>query len=142
MVDKLEISIEIIAHATESLDKILDAFVEFFDLEETEFSKQEVSGHFDNPIFLVLAKISKKEARKFIENFRSKIPRDSMDILIEGLSERIEGSTLHLRIGKQDLIRGKISFEDKDAIKLKIFTPSYNKKDIVKNYVLLLKNAE
>ena len=142
MVDKLEISIEIIAHATENLDTILDAFVEFFNLEGIEFSKQEVSGHFDNPIFLVSAKISKKEARKFIEKFRSKIPRDSMDDLIDGLNDRIEGSTLHLRIGKQDLIQGKISFEDKDAIKIKIFTPSYNKKDIVKNYVLLLKDSE
>ena len=140
MVDRLEISVEIIAHATENLDKILDSFVEFFDLEGIEFSTQEVSGHFDNPIFLVSAKISKKEAKQFIKIFRSKISRDSMDRLIEGISDRIEGSTLHLRIGKQDLIRGTISFEDKDAIKLKLFIPSYNKKDIVKNYVLLLKN--
>jgi RNA binding exosome subunit len=44
-----------------------------------------------------------------------------------------------LRLGKQDMILGSLSLQEKDAIKLKIFTPIYKKKDTLKNYVDLLK---
>ena len=141
MANQTLVTIEIIAHATEDVDKILESFAELFGIDSEEFSRQELTGHFENPIMLLSAKILKKQARSFIEKLVSKIPPEQMDELIESIESRIQESTLHLRLGKQNLVKLAPTLQEKDAIKLKIFTPSYNKKDIVKNYVELLKGT-
>ncbi len=138
MVDKLEITVEIIAHATEDVEKILDSFFELFNIPKEEFESQTLTGHFDNPITLLRTKIKKKNAKSFLEKLVSKIPKDEFEVLINDIENRVQNSTLHLRFGKQDMIKGKMMLEEKDAVKFKIVSPSYNKKDTVKNYVTLL----
>ena len=138
MTDKLVVTIEIIAHATEDVEKILESFFEIFNVPVEQFSRQNLTGHFDNPITLLRAKIKKKDAKSVLEKLVSKIPEEQFDQLIADIENRLQDSTLHLRVGKQELIGGKIIIQEKDAIKFKIFTPTYNKKDIVKNYVILL----
>lgn len=138
MVDKLEVTVEIIAHATEDVEKILDSFFEIFKIPKEEFESQTLTGHFDNPITLLRTKIKKKNAKSFLEKLVSKIPKDEFEVLINDIENRVQNSTLHLRFGKQDMIKGKMMLEEKDAVKFKIVSPSYNKKDTVKNYVTLL----
>lgn len=138
MAEKLEISIEIIAHATEDIGKILEPFSEHFEIPEKEFSKDNLTGHFDNPITILRTKIKKKDAWTFLEKLVSKIPDNDFSQIIENIENHLQDSTLHLRFGKQDLINGKMAIQEKDAVKLKIFKPVYIKNDIVKNYVSLL----
>jgi hypothetical protein len=137
MADKLEISIEIIVHATEDTEKILDSFFKLLGIVPKEFSRENLTGHFDNPITLLSANIKKKAAKNFVEKLVSSIPDRDFKELIDDIENRLKDSTLHLRFGKQDMIRGKMVPQEKDAIKLKIFTPAYNRKDVVKNYVTL-----
>ena len=142
MAEKLEITIEVIVHATEDVEKILKAFLEQFNISEDEFSRQNLTGHFENPITLLRAKIKKNDARNFLQRLLSKIPKDQISEIIEGIENHIQDSTLYLRFGKQDLIKGKMIVQEKDAVKFKIFTPIYKKNDIVKNYVKLLTKSE
>ncbi len=142
MAEKLEITIEIIVHATEDVEKILKAFFEQFNISEDEFSRQNLTGHFENPITLLRAKIKKNDARNFLQRLLSKIPKDQISEIIEDIENHIQDSTLYLRFGKQDLIKGKMIVKEKDAVKFKIFTPIYKKNDIVKNYVKLLTKSE
>ena len=139
MADKLEITIEIIIHATEDIKKILDSFEEFFEIKAEDFSKSNLTGHFENPITMLNAKITKKKAEKFLQVLTSNLPKYQLDEIKDDLENRIQNSKLYLRLGKQDLLRGSLNLQEKDAIKLKIFTPIYNKKDTIKNYVELLK---
>ena len=142
MSEKLEITIEVIVHATEDVEKILKAFFEQFNISEDEFSRQNLTGHFENPITLLRAKIKKNDARNFLQRLLSKIPEDQISEIIEDIENHIQDSTLYLRFGKQDLIKGKMIVKEKDAVKFKIFTPIYKKNDIVKNYVKLLTKSE
>jgi len=142
MAEKLEITIEIIVHATEDVEKILKAFFEQFNISEDEFSRQNLTGHFENPITLLRAKIKKNDARNFLQRLLSKIPKDQISEIIEDIENHIQDSTLYLRFGKQDLIKGKMIVQEKDAVKFKIFTPIYKKNDIVENYVKLLTKSE
>ncbi len=142
MPEKLEITIEIIVHATEDIEKILKAFFEQFNISGDEFSRQNLTGHFENPITLLRAKIKKNNARNFLQSLISKIPDDQISEIIEDIENHIQDSTLFLRFGKQDLIKGKMIVQEKDAVKFKIFTPIYKKEDIVKNYVKLLTKTE
>ena len=138
MADKLEVTIEVIIHATENVDKILESFFEQFEIEADSFSKENLTGHYENPITLLRAKFKKKEAKKIIEKMVTLIPENDFSQIIDSLENRLKNSTLHLRFGKQDLIRGNIIPQEKDAIKFKIFTPSYQKDKTVENYVKLL----
>ena len=138
MAETLEITIEIIVHATEDVEKILKAFYEQFNISEDEFSKQNLTGHFENPIILLNAKITKTKAKNFIKKLVMKIPKGQLDELIGDLENRIQNSSLHVRLGKQDLIQGMVSLQEKDVIKLKIFMPIYQKKNTLKNYANLL----
>jgi len=142
MAEKLEITIEVIVHATEDVEKILKAFFEQFNISKDEFSKQNLTGHFENPITLLRAKIKKSDARNCLEMLLSKIPDDQISEIIKDIENHIQDSTLYLRFGKQDLIKGKMIVQEKDAVKFKIFTPIYKKNEIVKNYVKLLTETE
>jgi len=142
MAEKLEITIEVIVHATEDVEKILKAFFEQFNISEDDFSRQNLTGHFENPITLLRAKIKKNDARNFLKMLLSKIHKDQISEIIEDIENHIQDSTMYLRFGKQDLIKGKMIVQEKDAVKFKIFTPIYKKNDIVKNYVKLLTKTE
>jgi RNA binding exosome subunit len=142
MADKLEVTIEIIAHATEDIEKILESFFKLLGINADEFSRQNLTGHFDNPIALLRASVKKKAARNFVEKLVSSISDRHFKELIEDIENRLEDSTLHLRFGKQDMIRGKMIPQETDAIKLKIVIPAYNKKDAVKNYVELFTSVK
>ena len=139
MSNKLEVSIEIIVHATEDINKILESFEEMFEIKENEFSKTNLTGHFENPITMLNVKITKKKAENFISKLVSNLSTVEIDEIINDLEKRIQNSTLYLRLGKQELIEGSMTLKDKDSIKVKIFTPIYNKKDTLKNYTELLK---
>ena len=138
MPNKLEITVEIIVHATEDIKTILDAFEKLFEVKEEGFSKKNLAGHFENPITILNAKITKTKAENFIKKLVMKIPKGQLDELIGDLENRIQNSALHVRLGKQDLIQGMVSLQEKDVIKLKIFMPIYQKKNTLKNYANLL----
>ncbi len=142
MPEKLEITIEVIVHATEDVEKILKAFFEQFNISEDGFSRQNLTGHFENPITLLRTKIKKNDAKNCLEMLLSKIPEDQISEIIKDIENHIQDSTLYLRFGKQDLIKGKMIVQEKDAVKFKIFTPIYKKNEIVKNYVKLLTKTE
>ena len=139
MVEKLEITIEVILHATEDIKKIFDAFSEFFEINEKVFAVEELTGHFNNPITIIRAKITKKQSKKFFEKLISEIPKEQINDLIDNLENRIQNSNLHLRIGKQEFVNRQITMQEEDPVKLKIFTPIYKKKEIIETYSNLLR---
>ena len=52
--------------------------------------------------------------------------------LVKEIEERTEDSRFHMRIDKQELIKGNIVVSEKETVKVKIHTPIYNKKDTIK----------
>ena len=66
MVDKLEVTIDVIIHATEDISKFLKSFEEIFELKEGDFTVNQTTGHFENPITILSAKIEKNQAQKFV----------------------------------------------------------------------------
>ena len=129
---KLEITIDLIVHATEDLEKFFESFNEMFELKEEEFSISNVVGHFENPIMILRAKVTKKPASGFLQKFLNILSQNQKKEIRQEIEERTENSTLHIRLDKQEFIQGRISFIEKEAIRLKIHTPIYNKKNTIK----------
>lgn len=134
----MEVTIEIIIHATEDIKKIFEPFESIFGIKQESFSMQHLTGHFENPILLVKAVIKKNHATKFVHTLVSKIPENEIKEIVEDIENRIQDSSLYLRLEKQELIKGNIMLQEKNSIKVKIYTPIYRKKDTVKIYSKLL----
>lgn len=138
MQSRLEVDIQVIVHATEDKEKIFDAFEEVFGVEPEEFSVQNLTGHFDNPITLLGCKLKKKKASEFVKSLTLGITKLELDQILDDLENRLDKSALHLRISKQQLVRRKIKLDEQDPVKIRIYTPIYTQKDIVRTYSEIL----
>jgi RNA binding exosome subunit len=134
MIDKLEITIDVIIHATENISKILQSFNEILEVNEEYFTTKETTGYYENPIIMLNAKLVKKQAKAFMKKFLKLLSINQINQLVEEIEERTADSKFHLRLDKQELVRGTLMLSEKDTVKIKIHTPIYNKKDSVKKF--------
>ena len=132
------IKIDFILHATEDLKKIAEPLDDLFGIEDEEISKREVPGHFGNPILMLHMDLKKKRADQFIKKLVSIIPRDMLVDLLANIEERIFESSLYIRFSKQDFVKKILTLEEKDSIRIVIYTPTYVKKEISETYRKLL----
>ncbi|MBC8501948.1 MAG: exosome protein [Nitrosopumilus sp.] len=132
MIHKIEITIDVIIHATEDVSKILQSFDEVLEIKEEQFTSIETTGYFENPIIILSAKLVKKQGQNFIKKMLELLPINQINELVEEIEERTIDSRFHLRLDKQELVKGKLIISEKDTVKIKIHTPIYNKKDTVK----------
>jgi RNA binding exosome subunit len=141
MVDKIEITIDVIVHATEDISKIFQSFEEILDVKEEDFTIEETMGHYENPIIVLNTKIIKKQAQNFMNKLLELLSAEQVNDLIEEIDERTVDSKFHMRFDKQELIKGNLVIKEKDTIKLKIHTPIYNKKNTVKIFTEIFQIA-
>jgi len=141
MVHKIEITIDVIVHATEDMSKILQSFEDVLGITEKEFIIEKTEGHYENPIMLLNAKIVKKQAQNFMSKLLELLSAEQVNELIDEIEERTVNSRFHMRLDKQELIKGNLTVREKDTVKLKIHTPIYNKKDTVKTFTEILQIA-
>ena len=141
MVHKIEITIDVIVHATEDLGKIFQAFEDVLDMKHEDFTIKETEGHYENPIILLNAKIVKKQAQNLMNKLLELLPDKEITELIDEIEERTVDSRFHMRLDKQELIKGSLQVKEKDTIKIKIHTPIYNKKETVKTFTEIFQIA-
>jgi len=134
MIDKLEITIDVIVHATEDISKIFQSFYDILEIEEESFAITETTGYYENPIIMLNAKLVKKQAKSFMEKFLKLLSKNQINQLIEEIEERIADSKFHLRLDKQELVKGVVVLSEKDTIKIRIHTPIYNKKESIRKF--------
>ena len=140
MVTKINLKIEIIVHATEDYQKMSDSLCDIFEIKSSEITKKEFSGHFGNPILMLHIQMKNKRAEGLIKKLISTISRDDVKDLLAGMDERISDSTLYLRFSKQNFVKKTLTFQEKDPVRIMIFTPVYIKKNVVKTYKKLLES--
>ena len=138
MSNKIQVLIGAIVQSTENVSKLLNAFEENFNITKQEFSRNDIKGHFDNPIVLLNTSIGKKRAENFIHTLISRIPEEQIKRIIDEIPDRTINSSFHMRIDRDELLRGKISTNEKSTIKLKIQIPIYNKKETVSEFSKIL----
>ena len=141
MIARIEITVDVIVHATEDISKLFQSFEKVLKLKEEDFAMEESVGHYENPIVMLSAKIVKKQAQDLIHKIFESSPTEQTDSLIEEIEERTIDSRFHMRLDKQELINGKIIVREKGTIQLKIFTPIYNKKNTVKIFTEIFQIA-
>ena len=134
MINKIEVTIDVIVHSTEDISKIFESFDEVLEVKEEDFMNLETTGYFENPIILLNAKLVKKQAQNFMKKILKVLSINQIKELIEEIEERTTDSKFHLRLDKQELVKGVLVLNEKGTIKIKIHTPIYNKKDTIKKF--------
>ncbi len=138
MAKNITIKIDLILHATEDFQKIAESLNDLFGIEDDEIEKQEVPGHFENPILMLHMDLKKKRADQFIKKLVSLIPKDMITELLTNIEERIFESSMYIRFSKQDFVRKNLTFEENDPIRITIYTPTYVKREMPETYRKLL----
>ncbi|MDH5415721.1 MAG: exosome protein [Nitrosopumilus sp.] len=141
MIDKIEVTIDVIVHATENISRIFQSFEDLLGLKKEDFTVNETTGYFENPITMLNIKIVKKQAENFMKNLLELLSKQQIRELIDEIEERTVDSRFHMRLDKQELINGNLIIREKDTIKIKIHTPIYNKKDTVKIFTEIFQIA-
>ena len=137
---QLEVKINLILHATEDENKILEKLEGVFQIERENFQIEQIPGHFNNPILLISSKLKKKIAEKFVKILFSKIKKDDFQEIYQNVDEYVTSSGLSLRLSKQKMISEILTVSKEDAIKINISTPVYVKDETKKIYQQLLKS--
>ncbi len=96
--------IEVLVHATEDLDRVVEALRSFFG--DLPYIIQALEGHYGNPIYLITA---------FLEDCRP---------LLKKLCPYVQppqGREWHIRLDKQKLAKGEVSpSSSDDVVKIRI----------------------
>ena len=136
---QLEVKINLILHATENEKKVFEELENNFQIEQSEFQVEEVSGHFNNPILLISSQLKRKPAHNFVSLFFSKMKKDEFQEIFNDVENFVTSSGLSLRISKQKLVSGILTISKEDTIKINISTPVYVKNEKKKIYQELMK---
>ena len=136
---QLEVKINLILHATEDENKILEELEKSFGVEQKKFQIEQIPGHFNNPILLISSKLKSKPAHDFVSSFFSKMKKDEFQEIYEDVEDLVTSSGLSLRISKQKLVSGILTISKEDTIKINISTPVYVKNETKKIYLELMR---
>ena len=136
---QLDIKINLILHATEDEEKILEGLENIFQIEQKDFQIEQVPGHFNNPILLISSKLKKRNAEKFLKQLSANLNKDDFDDVYENVEEYVTSAGLSLRLSKQEMVSGILRISREDAIKINISTPVYVKNETKRIYQELLK---
>tara|TARA_B110000438_G_C15283895_1_gene423869 strand:+ start:63 stop:494 length:432 start_codon:yes stop_codon:yes gene_type:complete len=132
MINKIEVSIDVIVHATEDISKIFRSFDQVLEVKEEDFTSVETTGYFENPIIMLNAKLVKKQAQNIMKKMLELLSNNQINELIDEIEKRTTDSKFHLRLDKQELLKSTVKMSEKGTVKIKIYTPIYNKKDTTK----------
>ena len=86
-------------------------------------------------------KLTKKNSLNFLKTLISKLPKDHQDSLVDDIENRVDDTSLHIRLAKQEFVNGRLKIDEKNAIKIKVYIPVYVKKEIIKAYTDMLKTV-
>ena len=124
------------AHATEDLDKVMEAVQNVLPsdhIEDVTFKRSNLEGHYGNPITFFDARIKDKETvRALVENISANLSSWDKEALDRTMNRCVEKGSLFIRLDKQAALKGKIKFATSDPIRIRIRFKKNKTEDVTK----------
>ncbi len=118
------VDIRFCAHATEDVDKVVEAVHNILPsdkLEDITFNRSCVEGHYGNPITFFETRIKDKETvRALVENLSVTLSSLDKEELGRTINRCVEKGSIYIRLDKQATLQGKIKFVTSDPIRIRI----------------------
>ena len=130
------IDLRFFAHATEDLDKVVEAVQRVLPakyLENVAFRRRNLRGHYGNPIILFEARLKGKEMiQAFMENLAANLNTIDKENLLRDITKRTEKGNLYLRLDKQAAFLEKLKLCTADPIHIRIRFRKKKTEDIIR----------
>ena len=118
------VDIRFCAHATEDVDKVVEAVHNILPsdkLEDITFNRSCVEGHYGNPITFFETRIKDKETvRALVENLSVNLSSLDKEELGRTINRCVDKGSIYIRLDKQAALQGKIKFVTSDPICIRI----------------------
>jgi RNA binding exosome subunit len=129
------VDVRFCAHATEDLDKVIEAVQNVLPsdhIEDITFKRSNVEGHYGNPITLFDTRIkNKKTVRALVKNISANLSSLDKEELDRTINRCVEKGSLFIRLDKQAALRGKIKFATSDPIRIRIRFRKNKTEDVI-----------
>ena len=124
------------AHATEDLERVFEAVQRVLPAHYTEnivFKRNDLRGHYGNPISLFKTRIKKKEIiRAIVENLSLNLHESDKETLLREIDLHTGDGSLYLRLDKQTALQGGLRLCAADPIRVRIRFGKKKKEDIIR----------
>mgnify|MGYP001137406994 CR=1 FL=1 len=118
------IDIRFFAHATEDLNKVVEAAQHILPsnyIDDIIFKRDVLRGHYGNPITLLETKIKEKEVIKaIVEKLSRGLSELDKETLLKEITLHVEKGSLYVRLDKQAALEGEFKLCTADPIRLRI----------------------
>ena len=118
------VDVRFCAHATEDLDKIMEAVQNILPndhIEEITFNRSSLDGHYGNPIIFFETRIkNKKIVKALVEQLVANLSILDKDELDRTINRCVEKGNLYIRLDKQAAFKGKTKLVSSDPIRIRI----------------------
>jgi RNA binding exosome subunit len=133
-------SINIVAHATEDVPKILQKMNDVFSISKEKIRVSSAEGHWGNEISLITADCDHKESYVLLERIIVNLKISEKKYLMHSISNSFdEKENFYIRLNKQSMCKGVISLSEHDSIRIR-FKPikEFNQNNKLKDHVISL----
>jgi len=130
------IDLRFFAHATEDLDKVVEAVQRILPakyLENITFKRRNSRGHYGNPIVVFEARLKGKEIiQAVMEKLAANLNTLDKENLLRDIAKRTEKGSLYLRLDKQAAFLEKMKLCTADPIHIRIRFRKKKTEDIIR----------
>ena len=129
------IDIRVFAHATEDLEKVMDAVhnilpTEFVD--SVTFKKANLSGHHGNPLVLLKTRIKEKRiALAIFGKLSSGLSIFEKDRLSSEIMQHLEKGNLYMRLDKQAAYHNEFKLNQIDPIHFRVHFKKHSPEEVI-----------
>jgi RNA binding exosome subunit len=118
------IDVRFFAHATENSDKVFEAVHHLFPpdyVDDIVFKKNNLKGHYGNPITLFETRIKKKEIIEgIVKVLSSGLSKLDKEMLLREIDLHVKKGSLYIRLEKQAAFQGEFKLCSADPIRVHI----------------------
>ena len=129
------VDVRFCAHATEDLDKVMEAIHNILpsdNIEDILFKRSGLDGHYGNPITFFETRIKDKETiRALVENLSANLSSLDKEELDRTINRYVEKGSLYIRLDKQAALQGKIKLVTSDPIRIRIRFKKSKTEDVI-----------
>ena len=122
----IQVRIDVIVHATENELLVADSLTQMLRINPQSLHTLTSEGHYHNIITTMRAHLQKEEADHTLEHILTHMPASDLCTIQNTLPDRVDGSTLYIRLDKQDMVSGRIRLNDSGTIRIRIIMPIYD----------------
>lgn len=136
----LSSSINIVAHATEDVSKILQKMNDVFSIPKEKIQVLSAEGHWGNEISLIKVNCDHRESHVLLEKIIVNLKMGEKKYLLQSIFNSFdEKDNFYIRLNKQSMCKGAISLSEHDSIRIR-FKPikEFNKNNKFKDHVISL----